>query len=708
MGRAVRFFGVAVGLLALVSPARAQKLDYLPPDKARDVFRKYCAECHAGGKNRRADLNLLSSANLLRHDRPLVKPNDPNNSLLLQLVDCGTMPPGTRPKVSTEERNALRNWIANGALPFPPESSEAYTLTKILRDSKQPGRTVTDERYVALNHLLAEEDTAADLDLYRAALAKALNQLSTKPNLAPLTPVDPAATIYRLKLSDFDWNIQPFDDPKNPAQRAGVNLYDLLLLDYPLASLPEGSEVAEAVVVEYLTRANLLRPIPYIRGDWLASAATQAPLYHDMLRLPLTLPDLERRVVPGGDLKSARAAFTDSLLLRGNRLVERRWTAQAAYWRTYDLVGQTGVEALLAGAGGSTSSGAEAIFRLPNGLPGYFIADSRGIRLDAIPAAHLGDKAPKEGLSNGLSCMICHRRGLMPVKSVWNKDKPERLKQLGELYPDPEAFDRLLDDDNRGFLQALQKTLFGLSDDEPLGRVSQRFRQDMTRRPAESNILPVTVDAHPRKGALRDADYVFNNGELPRPLSHGVNPLPTPPIPPLDGIGGGRVAGKDAAVSFEVATINLDTGKPTTTFRPKDKLAIEVKNTGQKPLHFELAVSLDNGRTILLTVGPGPVTTQHELGAGKVYRYPENGGTSIKAPEAGKLTKQRVTIYAAAEKFPAGEVLKRSKSLPAEEDVGDRVLHRFYKIDDKKNKVVAEFDPAKMVRQTIQFETLEK
>src|SRR5262249_29862192 len=158
---------------------------------------------------------------------------------------------------------------------------------------KAAGRRPADQRYVTLNHLLADEKAAADLPLYRAALAKALNQLSTGPKLVTLTPIDPEATIFRVNLGELGWDKKPF-------ARSDGRLFGLLLLDYPLAPAVEHSPVAPLVVEEYLANADFIRPIPYVRGDWLAGVATQAPLYEDMLRLPATLAELEQRAGVGG------------------------------------------------------------------------------------------------------------------------------------------------------------------------------------------------------------------------------------------------------------------------------------------------------------------------------------------------------------------------------------------------------------------------
>ena len=37
---------------------------------------------------------------------------------------------------------------------------------------------------------------------------------------------------------------------------------------------------------EFIVPAGQVRPIPFLRGDWFASIATQPPLYNDFLQLP--------------------------------------------------------------------------------------------------------------------------------------------------------------------------------------------------------------------------------------------------------------------------------------------------------------------------------------------------------------------------------------------------------------------------------------
>src|SRR5207237_1309513 len=55
------------------------------------------------------------------------------------------------------------------------------------------------------------------------------------------------------------------------------------------------------------------------------------------------------------------------------------------------------------------------IFSLPNGLQGYMLVDAKGKRIDKGPTSIVSDpKRPDRAVENGLSCMSCHARGIIP------------------------------------------------------------------------------------------------------------------------------------------------------------------------------------------------------------------------------------------------------------------------------------------------------
>jgi mono/diheme cytochrome c family protein len=702
---------LAVGAAVLLAPAAPAGEEGTSPDvlavQARAVLRKHCAACHEGDKAR-AGLRVLSSAGLKRKDHQVVAAGHPESSELLQLVECGTMPPGTRPKVTSAERDALREWIMANAPDFPPPYSETYALATILLDVRAgrkagaEGRDVADERYVTLNHLLADEKTAADLPLYRAALTKALNQLSTGPKLVMPTPIDADETIFRIKLSDFGWDARPFG-------RKDVNLFDLLLIEYPLASVPERPPaerpdrptLAQLVTGEYLATVSLLRPIPYVRGDWLAAAATQAPLYEDMLRLPPTLGGLEKRLGAGTD--AARAGLAKSHVLNCNRIVERRPADKGFLWRTYDLAGKNGPQALVEDAR-TTDGGGEVIFRLPNGLPGYFVADARGMRREEIAEANLRAPWNKEGARNGLSCMVCHAEGLKPAR---DEARPGGLKGAEGLYLDAAKFAALLDKDNEDFLKALAEVRKGTSEPEPLGPALARFKEAMTRREHDPITL-VNLEEGRRQPAPWDTRYLFAGGaEALARLDRGG--VPPALIPPIDAHGCKQVKGKAAKVEFTVTVLN--DGKPATSLVPGDTFAVVIENTGETDLYFEFVFSGPSGVMKVLVPSEETKGKLRVLKPGKTFGFEKLVVQAL--DEQDWRSKVTWTVFASDEEFPPGAVLsggelppaKEYKMRPPQEYVAARFVHPFYEI--KGGRVLTKFDPARMVKKTAEFDIKE-
>src|SRR5947209_38599 len=98
----------SVGLAMLLASALPAAQDQKPlPVQARTIPTEQCKRCH-GGKELRANLNVLDHAQLLSAERRLVVAGKPDESLLLQLVDGGCMPPGSVRKVSDADRKVLR------------------------------------------------------------------------------------------------------------------------------------------------------------------------------------------------------------------------------------------------------------------------------------------------------------------------------------------------------------------------------------------------------------------------------------------------------------------------------------------------------------------------------------------------------------------------------------------------------------------------
>ena len=135
-----------------------------------------------------------------------------------------------------------------------------YVLNKILdynRTQRQNARKY--QRYFSTNHLLMAGATRQELDQQRNALVKVINHLSWEPEIAELKCIDePVGTVYCLDIREVGWDKQPYDEFQgaNKTQKSAMNLFDLVLLEYPYSSIYEDSETYDQLRRVFLEQAQ--------------------------------------------------------------------------------------------------------------------------------------------------------------------------------------------------------------------------------------------------------------------------------------------------------------------------------------------------------------------------------------------------------------------------------------------------------------------
>ncbi len=242
--------------------------------QARAILRKYCADCHDTHPRRIGELSVRTRAGLERAGRPFLVPSSPSTSQIVHLIEDGSMPPGQRPQPSPDERRILRDWIAVGAPAYPATFDELYVRRAILADiEKRPAEQRPTGRYLSLHNLVRDDDPTFTLEERRTALRRAISQLS-KATGDVLEPIDGAATIFRLELAPTGWDLRPFQrrevvDQKERLTPSSVNLYDLILIEYPFGRLDPSEPTFARLIETFLRPAGQLVPILYLRGDWL-------------------------------------------------------------------------------------------------------------------------------------------------------------------------------------------------------------------------------------------------------------------------------------------------------------------------------------------------------------------------------------------------------------------------------------------------------
>jgi tetratricopeptide (TPR) repeat protein len=478
--------------------------------KAHAILKTNCYRCHGqdganeGGFNYVTDLRLLVS-------RKRVAPGEPAKSKLIKRMTHpdDPMPPAEEKiRPTADDIALLKKWISAGA-PAAEEVaargflSAADMLKAMAEDlDKAKPRDRVFLRYFTLTHLHNAGLAAEEMQSYRHGLSKLVNSLSWGKRVVAPQAVDPARTILRIDLRDYQWNEKVWEAivARNP--------YGVLYKTDTAKALSDATRCA----------------LPYVRGDWFVAMASRPPLYHDILQLPRSESDLEKmlRVDTLENIRqerAARAGFNGSGVSRNNRLIERHESGATVYWKSYDFGGNTGRQNLFAqplGPGDQDAAflhdGGEIIFSLPNGLQAYLLVDGNGKRIDKGPTAIVSDpRRPDRAVENGLSCISCHSRGIIEKTDQVRSHVLKNPKAFSEgtretllaLYPPSDKMAALMRADAKRFQEAVARTGAPLSATEPIAALAARFESelDLPLVAAEAGVAPAdllkALERHP-------------------------------------------------------------------------------------------------------------------------------------------------------------------------------------------------------------------
>jgi hypothetical protein len=299
MSRFVALAGAAVlvACAALLSPASYDEIKKPTAATAREkgdravharaILRKYCHECH-GGKESKGTVAVMDHARLVAtgpNPVPFVLPGDAAKSQIIQFIEDGSMPPGGKPRPSDDEIKVLKAWIADSATHFPSSFDADATLKLLLDDSAKHPEDRPHVRYLSFAHLIRDGAAppnlaAAERDLFAALGGCGLAEMPT--------PVDGAATLYRLDTRQAGWGTRGLFVKESQGAEGVHPLtpYDLLLLEYPhWVSLPT-ADLFAGRLDEYLAAAKVARPVPLLHADWVAGMLKKdSPLAADLKSL---------------------------------------------------------------------------------------------------------------------------------------------------------------------------------------------------------------------------------------------------------------------------------------------------------------------------------------------------------------------------------------------------------------------------------------
>jgi hypothetical protein len=508
--------------------------------QAQTVLQTNCAGCHEA-PNKSGNFDYILDTDKLKSSGLLV-PGNPEGSRIYARIAAGEMPPaGQSQRPTNSDVTVIYQWIkvcatsdpppdpdagvdptsttaattgaggatgtstgtgAAGAGGAPPGGTPAQFIDNItvLRWISADISTMRSadqkfQRYLSLAHLVNAGASDQNMDLYRYAMAKAVNALSQGTQVVRPWAIDKYNTVFRIDLRDLEWDATASRSDKWEVLVAG-DPYAIEFLDDP------------ASVVKELTGTK----VPVQSGNWLVYGGTQPPLYHDVLGIPNSLLGLQQQtgVNIAQDIAREevwRSGFTDSGIALHNRVIERHEIpagGNRAFWTSYDFANNGGKEDIFADPLDFQSDAGETIFSLPNGFHGYMLSDGAGRRLDVANTAIAVDKTQlNANVINGISCMGCHDGGIKFKKdevrdfvaSSFNFDATTK-DTVAAIYSPPDVFQNLVTNDSNAFLGSIQKlsppaTVTG----EPISAVFHKFEDDvdLAHAAAELGLKPAQL-----------------------------------------------------------------------------------------------------------------------------------------------------------------------------------------------------------------------
>ena len=521
----------------VVTASVEDKVDEFPANldlngKVHWIFANRCGQCHEGDY----EPELHGGANLAAF---FTERDDSGTILLAEAVldrvvrdhtDSERMPKskgaagekGFRAPLTEAETAVLKEWVEAGK----PEEvkrkfiSQTEVLEAILGDLNAAAETQRGfYRYLTLTNLHNQTDAGGgalipDLDPHRAAVGKLINSLSMNAKITVPEAIDEEGTIYRIDLRDYNWSEEQWE------QVVSYYPYGIIGIDRQK---------------ENLIARHTGSPMAYLRADWFTFAASQPPLYDqimdELLGIDPTQEDVHTQLdeALGVDRfenlregRAMRAGFQYSGVSGANRLIERHelGSHQGAYWVSYDftpLSAERTHDLTLAPLGpveaGLTDDhehsfnhdGGEMIYHLPNGLQGYMLTTNKGVRLDRAPIEIVQDDNRQDKvILNGISCMACHDKGVKPPIKVTDLSKrtlatmEDEVRPLVEaagildfkesnllkkLYPEPAVLQAAIKEDFERFTKAEMEATGGRSGAaEPILGLYKEFRGAVTAR----------------------------------------------------------------------------------------------------------------------------------------------------------------------------------------------------------------------------------
>lgn len=409
----------------------------------------------------------------------------------MRRINLGVNNPERMPKepispLSIDDRNLLDQWISDGLKEsnddcdenpvdlgsidlFDIESAILSDLAKIEQSDRR------NTRYLVMSHKLNLGERADQISSRTQAIGKVLNSLNADlEDLYPADAIDEKKSIYRFDLRTYalersDW---------------------LLIEDNDKFDVESFTDEGETI--KFLTGARKA----WLHFDNFIDITQEASVYYEIMDVSNDLLTFFNDVgvnvqAQFDDFSSMFLGFNGSEISnQKNRLIVRFEGRDGYVWITFDPIDIDGDRTrnlfafpCLLGTGCDeifNFAAGEVIWTLPNGMQGYALYDSAGVRQDKA-AVELGivfdTRSPVDPeINNAIDCHRCHAKGILPsvdeirehVLRNGNQFDADDRQIILELYKDQGANNAAFQLDNRIYANALESIGVNQNIDDPI------------------------------------------------------------------------------------------------------------------------------------------------------------------------------------------------------------------------------------------------
>lgn len=511
--------------------------------QAENVLASNCGQCHGPAltpAQASAGMNYIDDIDRLVDEGKIV-PLNADGSRIVQRMRDGSMPPfSTGRTVAEDDIETVARFIddENFWPDLAPQTrdctDQVFSFDDLYAAVANDLQTLDADdaltaRYISLtNRFTAGVCADTSLDRDRQGLFKMVNALSTETTVEPPLPINEEATIYRIDLADYGWDLPVTVVNADGSTTDFTDRWEALVGNN-LYAVPFVGDDADDAVQDSGTL------VPVMLADSLLDTATIGNVYYALIDVDVQatlddfiLNDLQIDVAQNLiDEEQIRAGTTKSRISRQDRVVQRDDinVRQGVLWQSFDFENDQN-ESIFENPFDFAEGGTEAIFTLPNGMLGFIISDADGNIVEDSDILLDTNQANFRAVTS-VSCSNCHARGLLPVvdevreialaNALVSGLNNDEVEQLRAVYPEPEEFLRVVEGDSDQFYRrALTQATVDLDGGDPVSSVFFRFDQDIRIADAAGDLGMTADQLEQNLQLINPALTVLRNSVLDR------------------------------------------------------------------------------------------------------------------------------------------------------------------------------------------------